>query len=73
MPPHLKKLKNQVHLENCTYEQIATHLEKELELNDLEAPDELQGNTVSANTANANADRPQPTCHHCEKPGHYRN
>ena len=28
---------------------------------------------MSHNTANANADRPKPTCHHCNKPGHYRN
>ena len=28
---------------------------------------------MSHNTANANADRPKPTCHRCEKPGHYRN
>ena len=67
MPPHLKKSKNQAHLENATYEQIVTHLERELQLNGLEAPDELQINTVSQNTANANADRPNPTCHHCEK------
>ena len=38
---------NQAHLENDTYEQIVTHLEWELELNRLEAPDELQINTVS--------------------------
>ena len=65
MPPHLKKSINQAHLENGTYEQIVTHLEKALELNGLEAPDELQINTVSHNTANANADRPKSTCHHC--------
>ena len=41
MPPHLKKLNNHVHLENATYEQIVSHLEKELELNGLEAPDEV--------------------------------
>ena len=41
MPPHMKKLLNQAHLENGTYEQIVTHLERELELNGLEAPDEL--------------------------------
>ena len=35
MPPHLKKSINQAHLENGTYEQIVTHLEKELELNGL--------------------------------------
>ena len=33
MPPHLKKSINQAHLENGTYEQIVTHLERELELN----------------------------------------
>ena len=42
MPPHLKNSINQAHLENGTNEQIVTHLEKELELNGLEAPDELQ-------------------------------
>ena len=58
MPPHLKKSKNQAHLKNGTYEQIVTHLEKELELKGLEAPDELQINTVSYNSINLNADRP---------------
>ena len=73
MPPHLKQPVNQAHLENGTYEQIVTHLERELELNGLEAPDELKLNTVSHNTANANTDRPKPTCHHCKEPGLYRN
>ena len=73
MPPRLKKSKNQAHLENGTYEQIVTHLEKELELNCLEAPDGLQINTVSHNTTNTNADRPKPTCHHCKKPRHHKN
>ena len=72
-PPHLEKSIIQAHLENGTYEQIVTHLEKEPELNVLEAPDELQINTVSHNTANASADRPKPTCHHCKNPGHYIN
>ena len=68
-PPHLKKSINQAHLENGTYEEIVTHLERELELNGLEAPDELQINTVSHTTTNTNGDRPKPTCTHCEKPG----
>ena len=42
MPAHLKKSSNQAHLENGTYEQIVTHIEKELRLNGLEVPDELQ-------------------------------
>ena len=46
MPPHLKKSINQAHLENGTREQIVTHLERELELNSLEYPDETQMNTV---------------------------
>ena len=33
MPPYLKKSINQAHLENDTYEQIVSHLERELELN----------------------------------------
>ena len=72
-PPHVKKSINQAHLENGTYEQIVTHLERELELNGLEAPDELPINHVSQQPTNTNADRPKPTCHHCKKPGHYRN
>ena len=67
MPPHLKKSINQAHLENGTYEQIVTHLERELELNRLEASDELPINNVSQQPLNTNADRPKPTCHHCKK------
>ena len=72
MPPHLKKSMNQAHLENGTYEQIVTHLERELELNGLEAPDEQQVNIVSQHATHISADRPKPTCHYCKKPGHYR-
>ena len=72
MPPHLKKI-NQAHLENSRYGQIVTHVEKELQLNGLEAPDGLQINTVSHKTANTDADRPKPTCHHCKKPENYKN
>ena len=38
MPPHLKKSINQAYLKNGTYEQIVRHLEREMELNGLEAP-----------------------------------
>ena len=73
MPPHLKKSINQAHLETGTYEQIVSHLQMELELNGLEAPDEQQINIVSQHATNIKADIPKVTCHHCKKPGHYRN
>ena len=78
MPTHLKKSLNQAHFENGTYEQIVTHLEKELELNGFEALDELEINTASHNTANTNADRPKPTDPNqsattLKKPAQYRN
>ena len=28
---------------------------------------------MSQQSTNTNADGPKPTCHHCKKPGHYRN
>ena len=67
MPPHVKKSLNQAHLENGTNEQIVTHLEKELELNGLEAPYEPQTNLVSQHATITNADRPKTTCHHFRK------
>ena len=39
----------------------------------MEAPDELQVNTVSQHATNTNAQKPKPTFHHCKKPGLYRN
>ena len=72
-PRHLKKSNNQALLENGTYEQIVSHLERELELNGLEAPDEMQTNTVTQQASKPNLEKPDPTCHHCKKPGHYRN
>ena len=48
-------------------------LEKELELNGLEAPDEMQKNTVTQQGAQQNSEKPKQTCRHCKKPSHYRN
>ena len=73
LPPHLNKSINQVHLENRTYEKIVSHLERELELNGLEAPDEMPINTVTQQAPQENSEKPEPTCHHCKKPGHYQN
>ena len=73
MPPHLKKSINQAHLENGTYEQIVSHLERELELNGLEAPDEMPINTVTQQAPQQNSNKPRPTCHHCKIPDQYQN
>ena len=72
-PPHLKKSIQQAHLENSTYKQIVSHLERELEINGLEAPDEMPIITVRQHAPQQNSNKPRPTCHHCKTPGHYRN
>ena len=67
MPHHLRKSIIQAHLENGLYEQIVSHLETELELNGLEAPDEMPINTVTQQAPQQKSDKPKPTCHHCKK------
>ena len=73
LPPDLKKSINQAQLENGTYEQIVSHLERELEKNGLEAPDEMPINTVTQQAPQENSNKHKPMCHHCKKPGHYQN
>ena len=73
MSPHLKKSINKAHLENGMYEQIVSHLERELEMNGLEAPDQIPINTVTQQAPQQNSNKHKPTCHHCKKPGHYQN
>ena len=73
MSLHLKKLINQSHLENGTYEQLVSHLEGELELKFLEAPDQRQINFVTQLATKPNPEKPKLTCHHCKEPGHYGN
>ena len=48
MPPHLKKSINHAYLENGTYEQIVRHLERELELNGLEADESFVKTQMTA-------------------------
>ena len=43
MPSSLKKSINQAHSENGTFKQIVSHLEKDLKLNGLEAPEVFYG------------------------------
>ena len=71
MPLHLKRVI--AWRTNCTLEQIDLRLEKELELKSLEAPDELQINTVRQQITKPDPEKPKPTCHHSGKPSHHRN
>ena len=78
LPPKLKRSVNMARLENATYEEIVTHLERELELNGLDEGDDIPVPTMStAPTAtrpengllSAGID-PNITCNYCKKPGH---
>ena len=55
-----------MHWENGTCEQVVSHLDRELELNGLKAPDEQQINTVTQQATQKNSEKPKPTCHHCK-------
>ena len=65
-------------LENAIYEEIVTHLERELELNGLEEGDDNPVPTMStATTATrpgtgvlSSGIDPVITCNYCKKPGH---
>ena len=58
MLPQLMKLINQAQLEKGTIEQIVSYLERELELNGLEAPDELQIIAVTQQATQQNQKHP---------------
>ena len=76
--PKLKRSVNMARLENATYEEIVTHLERELELNGLEEGDDIPVPTMStAPTATrpgtgllSSGIDPGITCNYCKKPGH---
>ena len=80
LPPKLKRSVNMARLENATYEEIVTHLERELELNGLEEGDDIPVPTMSTAPT---ATRPgtgllssgidsNVTCNYCKKPGHVK-
>ena len=76
--PHLKNLTNQARWENGTYEQIVTHLERELELNSLEYPDatqlnnathkqQIEGNPDNAGNKNSDTNDSNPNNHKIDR------
>ena len=80
LPPKLKRSVNMARLENATYEEIVTHLERELELNGFEEGDDIPVPTMStAPTATrpgtgllSSGIDPNITCNFCKKPGHVK-
>ena len=80
LPPKLKRSVNMARLENASYEEIVTHLERELELNGLEGGDDIPVPTMStAPTATrpgtgllSSGIDPNITCNYCKKPGHVK-
>ena len=55
MPPHLKKFINQAYLENGTYDQIVKYLEREMEVNGLEADEPSVKNQMTVTKKEQNA------------------
>ena len=80
LPPKMKRSVNMARLENATYEEIVTHLEREIELNGLEEGDDIHVPTMStAPTATrpgtgllSSGIDPNVTCNYCKKPGHVK-
>ena len=76
MPDHVKKILNRACLEDKPYNDIVLHLEREMRLNGLGAPDEttlVPLNTVDAAVADDKKEQQQRGyCFHCGKYGHYK-
>ena len=60
MPPHLKNSINQAYLENGSYDQtnIVKHLEREMELNGLEADEALVKTQMTVTKKEQNTEKP---------------
>ena len=72
LSPKMKRSVNMARLENATYEEIVTHLERELELNGLEEGDDIHVPTATRPGTGLPSSDPNITCNYCEKPGHVK-
>ena len=76
MPDHVENILNRVYLEDKPYNDIVLHLEREMRLNGLGAPDEttlVPLNTVdTVGTEDKKEQQQRGYCFHCGKYGHYK-
>ena len=83
MPDHVKKILNRAYLEDKPYNDIVLHLEREMILNGLGAPDEVTlvplnkvepapPNTESKQADNTTQNAKKGYCFYCNKFGHYK-
>ena len=76
MPDHVEKVLNRAYLEDKPYNDIFLHLEREMRLNGLAAPDEttlVPLNAVDAPVTDDKKEQPQRGyCFQCGKHGHYK-
>ena len=83
MPDHVKKILNKAYLEDKPYNDIVLHLEREMRLNGLGAPDEVTlvplnkvepapAKTESKQVDSTTQNVKKGYCFHCNKFGHYK-
>ena len=83
MPDHVKKILNRAYLEDKPYNDIVLHLEREIELNGLGAPDEVtrvplnkieatQSQAETKPTENRTQNTKKRYCFYCNKIGHFK-
>ena len=76
MPDHVEKIINRAYLEVKPSNDIVLHLEREMRLNGLRAPDEttlIPLNEVDAAPPEETKDQQQrKQCFHCDRFGHYK-
>ena len=76
MPDHVKKILNRAYLEDKPYNDIVLHLEREMKLNGLGAPDDVTLvplNHIETTTTPTTKSEPKPGfSFYCNKYGHYK-
>ena len=75
LPLKLKRSVNMARLENGSYDEIVAHLEKELEINALQEPDDLSVATMTSSNSKSKTplstgQMTDITCNYCKEKGH---